>query len=388
MVPGSQGINVQHRPALLKILNTQRIMRVIHDNDGISRAQIAKLCRMSKPTASMAVSELLNRKLIMETGKYSESVGRKGEKLSLNTNINTAWIMGVLVGVQETKVISGNLKGAILEYTTTFPTPENYEQFIRQLFTACEAVMRNFSILPIGCGISMPGMSNDNTGEIYLCPNIRFLDGKNIVRELKQHFGVETVQIQEVRALALGGIQYEKNTKFRNLFCLSIGDGVGGAVVLNGELYQGTHHASGEIGHFSLPGHTRKCGCGQTGCLETIAATPGLLLTWKEKYHPADPLNNFFDVCKKYPQQAREVFYEMIPDLALAMRAVIQLFDPEVLLLSGPIWNLMPDAIEKLKENLPNRIEVIAPGTTFAQGAFASVFHRVIVHSLSIPYHE
>lgn len=388
MVSGTQGIHVQHRPALLKILNTQRIMRVIHDNDGISRAQIAKLCRMSKPTASMAVSELLNRKLIMETGKYSESVGRKGEKLSLNTNINTAWIMGILVGVKETKVISGNLKGALLEYTTTFSTPQNYEQFLSQLFTACEAVARNFSILPIGCGITMPGMGNDNTGDIHLCPNIRFLDGKNIVRELKQHFGVETVQIQEVRALALGGIQYEKNTKFRNLFCLSIGDGVGGAVVLNGELYQGTHHASGEIGHFSLPGHTRKCGCGQVGCLETIAATPGLLLTWKEKFHPADPLENFFDVCKKYPQQAREVFYEMIPDLALAMRAVIQLFDPEVLLLGGPIWNLMPDAIDKLKENLPDRIEVIAPGTTFAQGAFASVFHRVIVHSLSIPYHE
>jgi len=86
--------------------------------------------------------------------------------------------------------------------------------------------------------------------------------------------------------------------------------------------------------------------------------------------------------------RGEEVFYEMIPDLALAMRAVIQLFDPEVLLLGGPIWNLMPDAIDKLKENLPDRIEVIAPGTTFAQGAFASVFHRVIVQSLSIPYHE
>jgi predicted NBD/HSP70 family sugar kinase len=229
-------------------------------------------------------------------------------------------------------------------------------------------------------------MGNDNTGEIFLCPNIRFLDGKNIVRELKNHFGVETVQIQEVRAIALGSIQYEKSAKFRNLFCLSIGDGVGGAIILNGELYQGTHHASGEIGHFPLPGHQRLCGCGQVGCLETVAATPGLLQTWKEKYHPVEPLDNFFDVCKKNPQQAKEVFYEMMPDLALAMRAVIQLFDPEVLLLGGPIWNLMPEAIDRLRENLPERIEVVAPGTTFAQGAFASIFHRIIVQSLTLPY--
>lgn len=388
MVSGVHGVHVQHRPALLKILNTQRILRVIHDNDGISRAQIAKMCRMSKPTASMAVSELLNRKLIMETGKYSESVGRKGEKLSLNTNINSIWIMGVLVGVKETKVISGNLKGALLEYTSTFTTPQNYDEFLQQLIAACEAVMRNFSILPIGCGISMPGMGNDNTGDIFLCPNIRFLDGKNIVRELKQRLGVEAIQIQEVRAIALGGIQYEKSAKFRNIFCLSIGDGVGGAVVLNGEIYQGTHHASGEIGHFSLPGHIRQCGCGQVGCLETVAGIPGLLQTWREKFHPSEPLGNFFDVCKKYPLQAKEVFQEMMPDLALAMRAVIQLLDPEVLLLGGPIWNLMPEAIDKLRENLPERIEVVAPGTTFAQGAFASVFHRIIVQSLAVPLQE
>jgi predicted NBD/HSP70 family sugar kinase len=388
MVSGVHGVHVQHRPALLKILNTQRILRVIHDNDGISRAQIAKMCRMSKPTASMAVSELLNRKLIMETGKYSESVGRKGEKLSLNTNINSVWIMGVLVGVKETKVISGNLKGALLEYTSTFTTPQNYDEFLQQLIAACEAVMRNFSILPIGCGISMPGMGNDNTGDIFLCPNIRFLDGKNIVRELKQRLGVEAIQIQEVRAIALGGIQYEKSAKFRNIFCLSIGDGVGGAIVLNGELYQGTHHASGEIGHFSLPGHTRQCGCGQVGCLETVAGIPGLLQTWREKFNPSDPLGNFFDVCKKHPLQAKEVFQDMMPDLALAMRAVIQLLDPEVLLLGGPIWNLMPEAIDKLRENLPERIEVVAPGTTFAQGAFAIVFHRIIVQSLAVPLQE
>ncbi|MBN1128022.1 MAG: ROK family transcriptional regulator [Chitinispirillaceae bacterium] len=388
MVAGAHGSHVQHRPALLKILNTQRILRVIHDNDGISRAQIAKICRMSKPTASMAVAELLNRKLVMETGKYSESVGRKGEKLSLNTYVNTAWILGVLVGVKETKVISGNLKGALLEYTAAFTTPQSYDGFLQKLYSACESVMRNFSILPIGCGISMPGMGNDNTGEIHLCPNIRFLDGKNIVHELENRFGFKAVQIQEVRALALGALQYEKEAKSRNLFCLSIGDGVGGAIVLNGELFHGTHNASGEIGHFPLPGNSRVCGCGKTGCLETVAATPGLLQTWKETFQPPENLENFFDVCKKFPQQAREVFLAVMPDIALAMRAVIQIVDPEVLMLGGPIWHLMPEAANKLKEFLPDRLDVITPGTTFAHGAFASVFHRVIVRSLALPYEE
>ena len=385
MVSGSQETHVQHRPALLKVLNTQRILRVIHENDGISRAQIAKMCRMSKPTASMAVAELLGRKLIMETGKYSESVGRKGEKLSLNTNVNTAWVMGILVGVKETRVISGNLKGALLEYTATFTTPKTYESFQEQLFTACDAVLRNFSILPVGCAISMPGMGNDHTGEIMLCPNIRFLDHKNIVKELENHFGIRSVQIQEVRAVALGAIQYEKSAKFRNLFCLNIGDGLGGAIVLNGELYQGTHHASGEIGHIPIAGYNRPCGCGQVGCLETIAAIPGLLQTWKEKFNPTDVLENFYDVCKRYPQQAKEVFFDALPELAHAIKAMIQLVDPEVLLLSGPIWNLIPDAMEKLQTYLPERMEVISPGTTFAQGAFASVFHRIIVPSLAIP---
>lgn len=375
--------HVQHRPALLKILNTQRILRVIHENDGISRAQIAKLCRMSKPTSSVAVAELLNRKLIMETGKYSESVGRKGEKLSLNTNINTAWLMGILVGVKETKVIAGNLKGAILEQASSFKTPINYESFISQLFASCEDVLRDFSILPLGCAISMPGMGNDHTGEIVLCPNIRFLDGKNVVNEITGHFGINTIQIQEVRAIALGGMQYENSAKYRNIFCLSIGDGIGGSIVLNGELYQGTHHISGEIGHIPIKGYNRLCGCGQTGCLETVLGVPGLLQSWKEKYKQDCDLQNFYDVCKKRPEEAQTVFFEALPDLATSLKAVIQLFDPEVIFVYGPLWNLIPESVEVLKKFLPDRIEVLSLGTTFAQGAFASVFKRIVVPSLA-----
>lgn len=375
--------HVQHRPALLKILNTQRILRVIHENDGISRAQIAKMCRMSKPTSSVAVAELLNRKLIMETGKYSESVGRKGEKLSLNTNINTAWLMGILVGVKETKVIAGNLKGAILEQASSFKTPTTYDSFLSQLFASCDDVLRDFGILPIGCAISMPGMGNDSTGEILLCPNIRFLDGKNVVDEIKGHFGINTLQIQEVRAIALGAMQYENTAKYRNIFCLSIGDGIGGSIVLNGELYQGTHHTSGEIGHVPIKGYNRLCGCGQTGCLETVVGVPGLLQSWKEKFTPDVELQNFYDVCKKKPEQAKTVFFEALSDLATSLKAVIQLFDPEVIFVYGPVWHLIPESVEALKNYLPERIEVLSLGTTYAQGAFASVFKRIVIPSLA-----
>jgi predicted NBD/HSP70 family sugar kinase len=338
---------------------------------------------MSKPTASVAVAELLNRKFIMETGKYSESVGRKGEKLSLNTNINTAWLMGILVGVKETKVIAGNLKGAILEQASTFKTPTNYETFLSQLFASCDDVLRNFGILPLGCAISMPGMGNDHSGEILLCPNIRFLDGKNVVHEIKTHFGINTIQIQEVRAIALGALQYENSAKYRNIFCLSIGDGIGGAVVLNGVLYQGTHHTSGEIGHIPIKGYHRPCGCGRTGCLETILGVPGLLQTWKEKFNSGAEQQNFYDVCKKYPEQAKAVLFASLPELANSLQAVIQLFDPEVIFVYGPVWNLIPESVEELKKNMPDRIEVLSLGTTFAQGAFASVFNRIVIPSLA-----
>jgi len=69
----------------------------------------------------------------------------------------------------------------------------------------------------------------------------------------------------------------------------------------------------------------------------------------KEKFNPDVDLQNFHDVCKKKPEQAKAVFFEVLPELATSLKAVIQLFDPEVIFVYGPVWHLIPESVEALK---------------------------------------
>jgi predicted NBD/HSP70 family sugar kinase len=123
--------------------------------------------------------------------------------------------------------------------------------------------------------VSAPGIVDEAAGQVIYSPNLHWLEAAPLSQLVSQVWDLPMVLVQEIRALALGHLAAEPIRE--DFFLADFGHGVGGAVVIEGQLYPHPTPLSGEFGHTPVPGNPRPCGCGGTGCLETLVSRRGLL---------------------------------------------------------------------------------------------------------------
>jgi predicted NBD/HSP70 family sugar kinase len=371
----------RHTPNLLRRLNSRRILTVLRDEDGISRADIARKAGMSRPTVSTAVADLVKKGLVQETGEHSKGVGRHGTHLGLNTT--KSWLVAVLVNIHKTEITAGTLAGNSIGKVVRFETPDTWRLFLSSLEKNILAIIRQNKTKPLGIALSMPGMSDDETGDIFFSANLQFLNNKNVVKILQEHLTIPVIQIQETRAIALGAFTSTETARLSNTFCLDIGEGVGGALAIRNELLSGAHHSAGEIGHMPIPGCTRRCGCGRVGCLETILGNKGLLLSLKEKVPIHTVSTTFVEACALHPLETHAVFISSLPALAHTLTAVVRLVDPQHIVLHGTIWQIFPDAIQELSLLLDCAVPLSSCANAGPKGLFNALFNRVVLNGIA-----
>ena len=369
-----------NKPRHLKIRNAQLALRTIRDNPGISRAQLSRECGMSKPTASLAAHYLLDRNLIVESATQNSAVGRNAIGLSLNES--SAWLLGIVVDVKQCRVFAGTLGGKMLARIIAFETGSSWKGFLQNLENAINDLCSQFQTQPLGCAVSMPGITNDTTGDIIYCPNIHFLDGKNAVAHLRNRHSFPIIQIQEVRAIAFGALSRKSSSRYTNIFCVEIGQGVGGALVVDGALHAGSHFSAGEIGHVLVADNNRICGCGRTGCLETLLGEQWLIQSWVEQFGREEKLATFAEICTQYPDEARAVVFAALPALTAALQYVNAAFDPDTILLHGAVWNAIEGSAEHVAESIGNKTPVMHFSGGRSAGLMALIFEHIIIKNL------
>lgn len=97
---------------------------------------------------------------------------------------------------------------------------------------------------------------------------------------IEKRLGLKTVISNDANAAAIGEMTYGAASGLKNFIVLTLGTGVGGGVVCDGHLLTGTNGFAGELGHITFPfAADRKCGCGRTGCLQTVASAKGIVET-------------------------------------------------------------------------------------------------------------
>ncbi len=119
--------------------------------------------------------------------------------------------------------------------------------------------------------IGVPGTINPDTGLIYLAPNLG-LKNFLISDPIKQKFKVPVIVENDANLGTIGIHKYETEDKFRNMIGIFVGTGIGAGLVFDNKIYRGSNFTAGEIGHMIVEPAGFKCGCGQTGCFETMAS--------------------------------------------------------------------------------------------------------------------
>jgi glucokinase len=204
----------------------------------------------------------------------------------------------------------------------------------------------------LGIGMGAPGPVNTATGVIYKTTNLPW---KNY--PLKDVLELETslpvVVDNDANIAAIGEMWKGAGNGAKDLICVTLGTGVGGGIIANGQVVRGTNGAGGEIGHMtSVPEGGAPCNCGKTGCLETIASATGIVRIAKEKLAKGETASalqqiykengkvtakDVFDAAKANDELALEIVDYVTFHLGLALANLANGLNPEKIVIGGGV---------------------------------------------------
>ena len=243
--------------------------------------------------------------------------------------------------------------GAIIK-RTKMPTAADRgaRTVIEGLLSVCETLVEE-GTAPLSIGIGVPGSVNDENGEVVFTPNLP-LSGVNIAGALQKKFGCPVHLGNDANCAALGEAIAGGAKGAQDVVFITLGTGIGGGIVIGGQLYTGINGAAGELGHMvTVPGG-RACGCGRKGCWERYASASGIIRTaneFMEKYSDsllwelcggaADKVNGhlIFDAYRTGDQAARLTVEQYIEHLATGIINIINILEPELFCIGGGISN-------------------------------------------------
>jgi predicted NBD/HSP70 family sugar kinase len=247
---------------------------------------------LSQPTAGKIADDLLLAGMIEECDPEPQNesarelppkLGRPARMLRLNRT--DPRFVGIQLGIHETGFAAlpvGVDPGD--RWMLQLPTPATADAWGRQLRRAAKElkVPKPWAVM-----VSVPGIVDEAAGVVLFSPNLHWTEAANLKELVREVWPGPVLLVQEERALALGH-QY-LDPECDDFLLVDFGDGVGAAVVVAGRLSANPLPISGELGHNPVMGNTRPCGCGATGCLETLASTRGLLRSFAEAHPSAAP---------------------------------------------------------------------------------------------------
>src|SRR6476620_3580728 len=251
-------------------INRQIALNLIRAHQPISRADLARLMNVRRGVTSLLVSELLDEALIFE-GAVGEAVGRGRRPTSLYIDSRQRCVVGVDVRATRTYIIITYLMGHPLGVVSSFQTNRDFDVLLQDLVRRIKQVLIDYKEVGAceGVGLVIPGMVDLAAGRVLHAPTLAWRD-VNIRDPLAAAIGIPVHIENSAKACALGQLWATRSDVIAsgNSVFVSVSDGVGTGMVVNGELMRGRHNTAGEFGHVPLSIDGPRCSCGATGCWE------------------------------------------------------------------------------------------------------------------------
>lgn len=382
--PGTRKPFATIRPAVVGKLNERQVLRLLQTRGPLSRAEVARESGLSAPTVSKAVASLINAGFLEEIDAPELARGRPAPKLRLATS--SAQVLGVAIDAGHCEVVSAGLDGVIHGEPLNIPTPAAYPALLDAMEAAARGLMAKAGVATLGCGFSLPGLVDDRSGRGVLSPNVPMTNGHAPAADLAQRLGVECTPLQESHALCLAERDYGLARGIDDFAVIDVSTGVGLGVMLGGRLLKGHSGLAGEIGHVTVVASGgRKCGCGNFGCLETVASDSALA------YHAGLKLGRTVSV-DEVIELARSGAVDLAPELAeiagylaIGVAAVVNLFNPAVVFVHSPLFDIDPGLLGRLVAGVKERAlppslaecRIVRAEGTKRQGAVAGAIQHL-----------
>ena len=255
-------------------INRQIALNLIRAHQPVSRADLARLMNVRRGVASLLVSELLGESLIFE-GAVGESVGRGRRPTFLFIDSRQRCVVGVDIRASRTYILVTDLMGRQLGIVSSFQTTRESDGLIEELARRIKQILADYTEIGAcdGVGVSVPGMVNPTKGRVVHAPTLGWRD-VNLRDPLSVALGIPVHIENSGKACALAQLWATRSDVVAsgNSVFVSVSDGVGVGIVVNGEVLRGRHNTAGEFGHVPLSIDGPRCSCGATGCWEAYVS--------------------------------------------------------------------------------------------------------------------
>jgi glucokinase len=282
-------------------------------------------------------------------------------------------VLGIDIGRTQIKAGMVDEKGAILA-SRTIETPADLETFLPSLHSAIAWLLEATS-LPAGVGVGCKGIIDPDSTMVETLPGtLHYLQGLRLNEVVGLPADVPVFADNDARVALAGELVWGAARGRADVVMLTLGMGVGGAVLVNGQLLRGHGGVAGHLGHMTVEADGVPCACGNRGCLETVFSARAIEgEAWAAVHRGcASSLTKLFRdqpqlaTCRTIFQAAREgddlaasIVSKAIARLGAAVAGLLHIFDPELLILGGQVADAGADLLLPLQEDVWGRTRAL-----------------------------
>jgi glucokinase len=283
-------------------------------------------------------------------------------------------IVGIDIG--GTKIAGGlvNQKGRLVK-SLIVPTraTEGFNTSFGQIVQAIDCLMEHAGGKQnvTGIGICAPGPLNPKTGLVINPPNLPGWRNVQLARMIEKHFALPTKVENDANAAGLAEVLFGAAVGYRDIFYVTVSTGIGTGIIIDKKIYHGKNGVAGEGGHVSIDFRSPyRCGCGTLGCIEALAAGPGMVRRARvrlEQEHTAPSLlrdltrGHLSQITPKMIEQAagaddpvaKSIIEETGFYLGVWLGGMISLLDPEAIVIGGGVAQIGKPLFDKIRATIP-----------------------------------
>jgi len=344
----------------IKENNCKLVLNLIRDNQDsfISRADIAKITRMSA-TSITRFTDLLSEIGLVEQAEsvINGSVGRNGIRLKVvedavltaGISIDSDYIEVCLLNFVDRIIASRKLE---LEKRVYLP-----EEIMDIANTVFQQLCRDAGYPEdkiVSIGIACIGNVDYKSGTVYFAPQFQWKNvelGKIASKIFEQPIFIDN----DLKSSIVGLTHRNKEIRHEDVTYLSIGMGVGSAVMYKGTLLRGSNNAAGEVGHVILESDGRPCDCGQIGCVQTYLTKNSLIELCQEEGRGITKVEQIYEAYRNKEEWAEKFVNRQAEHMAMLIRNLVYMYDTKYVFVGGAIISDFPevfDLTEKKVESL------------------------------------
>lgn len=348
-----------------KIKQKKSILALLHAYQYISAPELSKILKISLPTCFMLLNDLMSLGLVVNNGVGESKGGRKPNLYGLPENRFFVISCDFDHHSARMAIVDGfnQIATPIVNIDTQIDDP----LLIDKLFDAAQNLMLSNQISEeriIGVGVDMPGLIDSKTGINY---TIKEKKRQHIRRDLKQRFNKLVYVDNDARMHAHGEFHFGAAKPYKDAIIVHWSWGIGVGIFINGQLYSGNNGFAGELSHITMVDNGELCVCGKRGCLETVATSNTVMKRIQAAFSDGE-MSSLVNHFKGHPEKVApedvinfarmgdELCISILNEVGKAMGRglsyIIQLLNPEVIVLSGPLSKAKQYVLSPIQQSL------------------------------------